>query len=278
MGAVLDCLAAQSIKPESVFVVLPPVAAQQSPEECEALRIQWMASPVGGAAAQRNFGASMAESDLVVFMDDDITFRPDLMRKVLAVFAEDKSRRIGAISPRMADSGHPKPSEFLRRYYRWQAGYEDDSYGARLFGYGLNTYPCYQVQKDRTIGADWLNSPCLFVRREDFDAVRFPDFHGYSAGEDIYLTGMIRKRGKQLFFLSDVEFEHHAGVGDYKADHFRLARMKTLNQGRIAREVLGLKGWKCWCKKIAHQCFVTACLVRERRAGWLRGIAGVWSA
>lgn len=278
LSAVLDCLAAQSIKPESVLVVLPPAATQQSAEEVASLQIEWVASPLGGAAAQRNFGASMAKSDLVVFMDDDITFRPDLMHKVLAVFAEDKSCRIGAVSPRMADSGHPKPSAPLRRYYRWQADYEDESYGARLFGYGLNTYPCYEVQKEKMIRADWLNSPCLFVRREDFSAVRFPDFHGYSAGEDVYLTGMIRKQGKQLFFLGDVEFEHHAGIGDYKADHFRLARMKTLNQGRIAREVLGLKGWKYWCKKMIHQSFVTVCLARDRRKGWLREIAGVWSA
>lgn len=279
IDVLLKCLGAQTLEIRKVVIVLPPGAVAPANRTLRnGTTVEWVNSPAAGAAAQRNFGGGLVEAEVFAFLDDDVSFGADLFEKVLQIFAEDADRKIGAVSPRMAGSGHPKPSALLRCYYRWQAGYDSGSYGALLFGYGLNTYPCYQVQKERMIAADWLNSPCLFVRREDFDAVRFPDFQGYSAGEDIYLTGMIRKRGKQLFFLSDVEFEHHAGIGDYKANHFRLARMKTLNQGRIAREVLGLEGWKYWTKKIAHQCFVTACLVRDRREGWLCEITGVWSA
>lgn len=274
---VLKCLDAQTAEVRKVVIVLPPRAIVPARRTLlNGTAVEWVNSPAAGAAAQRNFGGGLVETEVLAFLDDDVSFDADLFAQVLQIFAEDTDRKIGAVSPRMAGSGHPKPSALLRRYYRWQAGYDDDSYGARLFGYGLNTYPCYEVQKERMIAADWLNSPCLFVQRDEFDAVRFPDFHGYSAGEDIYLTGMIRKRGKQLFFLSELKFEHHAGIGDYKADHFRLARMKTRNQGRIAREVLGLKGWEYRRKKIAHQFFVTACLVRDRKKGWLREIAGVW--
>jgi len=274
----LRCLGEQTANATKVVIALPPGAKLPTRSVlANGTAVEWVNCPQAGAAAQRNFGASLVEAEVIAFLDDDISFSTDLFDHVLQVFADDAGERIGAVSPRMAKSSHPKPSALLRRYYRWQAGYDDDSYGARLFGYGLNTYPCYEVQREKMIAADWLNSPCLFVRRADFNSVKFPDFHGYSAGEDIYLTAMIRKRGKQLFFLNDVQFEHHAGIGDYKADHFRLARMKTLNQGRIAREVLGLRGWKYWSKKITHQLFVSACLVRDRKQGWMREAAGVWS-
>lgn len=279
IDVVLKCLGEQTLELRKVLIALPPGAvAPLNRTLLNGTAVEWVNSPAAGAAAQRNFGGGLVETEVLAFLDDDVSFGADLFAQVLQILAEDDDRKIGAVSPRMAGSSHPEPSALLRSYYRWQAGYDDESYGARLFGYGLNTYPCYHVQKEKMIAADWLNSPCLFVRREDFNGVRFPDFHGYSAGEDIYLTAMIRKRGKQLFFLSDVEFEHHAGIGDYKAEHFRLARMKTRNQGRIACEVLGLRGRKYWIKKIAHQCFVTACLLRNRRAGWLQEIAGVWSA
>jgi len=279
LGTVLRCLGEQTAEAAKVVIALPPEAKLPIRNAlANGTAVEWVNCPRAGAAAQRNFGAGLVEAEVIAFLDDDISFSADLFQRVLQVLADDSHRQIGALSPRMAASGHPKPSALLRRYYRWQAGYDDESYGARLFGYGLNTYPCYEVQREKMIAADWLNSPCLFVRREDFDAVKFPDFHGYSAGEDIYLTAMIRKRGKQLFFLSEVQFEHHAGIGDYKADHFRLARMKTRNQGRIAREVLGLQGCSYWSKKLTHQVFISACLTRDRRQGWMREIAGVWSA
>jgi GT2 family glycosyltransferase len=278
LRTVVECLRGQSAAIPRVVVSLGsdvPRPIWCGPED-ESHR--WLQAPEKGAAAQRNYAARTSQEEIIAFLDDDISFGGDLFEKVLKVFAEDQEKRIGAVSPRMAGSGHPRPSRLLRRYYRWQAGYDDATFGARLFGYGLNLYPCYEVQTETRVAADWLNSPCLFVRREDFLMARFPDFHGYSFGEDVYLTAMIKKRGKKLFFLSDVEFEHHAGVGDYKADHFRLARMKTRNQGRIAREVLGMKGWRYWSRKVTHQLFVTACLVRDRKRGWMCEIAGVWSA
>jgi len=277
LRTVIECLGRQTVSIDAVFVCVGSSAARPSWFPTSDGTYRWLEALERGAAAQRNHAAASATTEIVAFLDDDISFAHDLFEHVLQVFADDVEKRIGAVSPRMAASGHPKPSAFLLRYYRWQAGYDDASYGARLFGYGLNTYPCYEVQRDKMISADWLNSPCLFVRREDFEAVKFPDFHGYSAGEDIYLTAMIKKRGKKLFFLNDVQFEHHAGTGDYKADHFRLAQMKTRNQGRIAREVLGLGGWKYWSKKIMHQCFVTACLARDRATGWFHQIKGVWA-
>jgi glycosyltransferase involved in cell wall biosynthesis len=278
LQTVIDCLSHQTVPINTIIISVGSDVPRPPWFEPDDAAHLWTRAAQRGAATQRNHAVTLVAADIIAFLDDDVSFADDLFEKVLRVFAGDVDKRIGAASPRMAGSGHPRPSAALRAYYRWQAGYKDETYGARLFGYGLSTYPCYGVQTEAMIPADWLNSPCLFVRREDFLAARFPDFHGYSFGEDAYLTAMIKKSGKQLFFLNEVEFQHHAGIGDYKSDHFRLARMKTRNQGRIAREVLSLKGWRYWSKKIAHQCFVSACLARDRKKGWLREIAGVWSA
>jgi GT2 family glycosyltransferase len=278
LRTVIECVRRQTSPPQSVIVAACPSVPQPEWFPVDDPTCSWLQSPRKGAAAQRNFAAELANSEIVAFFDDDISFGDDLAAKVLQVFAHDVDKRIGAISPRMARSGHPQPSALLRRYYRWQAGYDDATYGAKLFGFAINTYPCYEAQRMSLIEADWLNSPCLFVRKEEFSKVRFPDFEGYSYGEDIYLTASIKKNGKKLFFMSDVAFEHHAAVGSYKAHLYRLTRMKTLNQGRIAREVMDLRGWRYASKKLVHLLFVTACLVRGCKKGWWREVAGLWSA
>jgi GT2 family glycosyltransferase len=320
LARVLADWAAQTVKPEKVVVVRPKVADQRTtgrrddgtePIEARGTRreargqpeaagegslkmedcIPDLRSPISGlplvqltadersAAKQRNLGAKQVESEWIVFCDDDVRFEPDLAGKTLG-FLEEHPEAV-AVFPRMKNSGHPAPGELLKKYYRLQAGFDDETYGAKLFGAGLSCYPCWEKQSP-PVETNWLPSTMLWVKTELFKRHEFPNFEGYSFGEDAHLTHRIWREvapaGGKMFFLGEPEFEHYSMQSGVKANRFHLGRMTVRNQQRIAREAMGRGAWEVFWKSLLHRGFVTVALLRNRRSGWAGEIAGVWSA
>jgi hypothetical protein len=184
-----------------------------------------------------------------------------------------------AVFPRMRGSGHPAPGNWLRKYYRFQAGFDDETYGAKLFGAGLSCYPCWEKQS-APVEANWLPSTMLWMKTDLFKQQEFPDFEGYSFGEDAHLTHRVwrdvQPSGGRLYFLSKPEFEHLSVQSGVKASRFYLGRMTVQNQKRIAREAMGKGGWEVFWKSLLHRGFVTAALLKGRRSGWVGELAGMW--
>jgi GT2 family glycosyltransferase len=230
------------------------------------------------AAKQRNLGAKEVESEWIIFCDDDVRFEPDLAGKTLG-FLEEHPEAV-AVFPRMKNSGHPAPGELLKKYYRLQAGFDDETYGAKLFGAGLSCYPCWEKQSP-PVETNWLPSTMLWMKTEVFKRHEFPDFEGYSFGEDAHLTHRIWREvapaGGRMFFLGEPEFEHHSMQSGVKANRFHLGRMTVRNQQRIAREAMGKSRCEVFWKSILHRAFVTVALAKNRRQGWMGEVVGVWS-
>jgi GT2 family glycosyltransferase len=231
------------------------------------------------AAKQRNLGAKEVESEWIVFCDDDVRFGADLAERTLG-FLHEHGEAV-AVFPRMKNSGHPEPSELLRKYFHLQAGFDDETYGAKLFGAGLSCYPCWEKQS-APIETNWLPSTMLWMKTEVFSRHEFPNFEGYSFGEDAHLTHRVWREvapaGGKMFFLGEPEFEHLSVQSGVKASRFHLGRMTVRNQQRIASEAMGKSGCEVFWKSLLHRGFVTVALLRNRRAGWAGEIAGVWSA
>lgn len=229
------------------------------------------------AAKQRNTGAEEVETEWIVFCDDDVRFGPDLAERTLG-FLNDHSDAV-AVSPRMRGAGHPLPGKWLRKYYRWQAGFDDETYGAKLFGAGLSCYPCWDKQP-APVETNWLPSTMLWMRADLFKRHRFPDFEGYSFGEDAHLTHRVWREatqsGGKLFFLGTPDFEHLSIQSGVKASRFRLGIMTVRNQRRIACEAMGKSRCEVFWKSLLHRGFVTVALLKSRRRGWLGEITGVW--
>jgi GT2 family glycosyltransferase len=238
-----------------------------------------LASDVRSAAKQRNLGAKEVESEWIVFCDDDVRFGPVLAEKTLRFL--EKHPEAVAVLPRMRGSGHPRPGRLLRKYYRLQAGFDDEAYGANLFGAGLSCYPCWEKQPP-PVETNWLPSTMLWMKTEVFKRHEFPNFEGYSFGEDAHLTHRIWREvapaGGKMFFLGEPEFEHHSMQSGVKANRFHLGRMTVRNQNRIAREAMGKGKFEVFSKSILHRAFVTVALAKNRRPGWIGEVAGVWSA
>ena len=293
LARVLADWAAQTVRPEKVVVVRAKkkVVSRQvtvvSPEEQESslrssisdLPLVELCADEPSAAKQRNLGAKEVETEWIVFCDDDVRFGAELAEKTLQFLGEHPEAV--AAFPRMRGSGHPAPGNWLRKYYRFQAGFDDETYGAKLFGAGLSCYPCWEKQTG-PVEANWLPSTMLWMKTDLFKRHQFPDFEGYSFGEDAHLTHRAWREAKdsggKMFFLSEPEFEHRSIQSGVKANRFHLGMMTVRNQKRIAREAMGKGAWEvCW-KSLLHRGFVTIALLKSRRSGWAGEIAGVWSA
>lgn len=240
--------------------------------------VELLRSPVASAARQRNLGAEGVETEWLVFSDDDVRFEPELAEEVQK-FLQGHPEAV-AVFPRMRKSGHPVPGPWLRRYYDWQAGSRHSNHGARLFGPGISTYPCWEEEKG-PVESNWLPSTMLWIRTAEFRKVKFPNFEGYSYGEDAFLTHRVWRNVQpagKLYFLDRPEFDHLSIQSGVKKNRFALARMAIRNQRKIAWEAMGM-GWpELIFKSVVHRVFLTVALLRGGRKGAWGEIAGAWTA
>jgi glycosyltransferase involved in cell wall biosynthesis len=275
---------AQSHRPAEVLVIdssRDDATQKLCSDWSSRLPTRWFCSNARSAARQRNEGAEKADaaSEVLGFMDDDITLYPETCAEICQVFAEDAPREIGGISARIDEIERPAPSWLTRTYYRLQAGYRDETYGGRLFGAAINCLPCYSEPSERDgtlIRAEWLNSGCVFYRREPFLREMFPAFDGYSFMEDVHCSARIAKTHR-LYFHTRARCSHREGTNSLKKDFVGLARQRIQNQRVVAREVLGLRGLPLAWKFFLHRLFATFTIVRQRQPGWAQALRGTWA-
>jgi len=276
-GALRDALASvarQTRLPERI-VVVDASAGDESQRVAEesASPVIYRRAERPSAAVQRNEGFREITTPLVAFIDDDVVLATDVFEKLCAVFETQPDT--AGVSARMNGSEHPAPSPLLRKYYRLQAGYDEATFGARLFGAGINCFPCYSAQHGELIRADWLNLGCVMFRSAAFARELFPHFDGYSYGEDVHLSARMARHGR-LYFHAAARYDHFPSMSAAKRNLFRSARMAARNRRVIARDVQGLRGWELLWKDVLHRAFVSVFLLRTRPAGWARMIAGNW--
>jgi glycosyltransferase involved in cell wall biosynthesis len=241
--------------------------------------IQFIESPVASAAKQRNLGASRSDAYWLVFSDDDVRFESDLAQATISFLCEHPEAV--AVSPRMRNYGHNPPGKLLNIYYRIVSGYSDSNYGARLIGPAITCYPCW-AQQSPPVESNWLPSTLLWIKNSEFSKQLFPNFDGYSLGEDAYLTHRVwrsvQKSGGKLYFMGSPFFEHLCIQSGVKKQRFYLGRMAARNHKIISREAMGLPAGEVFWKLLLHRCFVAIYLIRTRRKGWAQELFGWWSA
>ncbi len=240
------------------------------------LPLRYVKSDRRSAAQQRNEGAVFATTPLLAFLDDDISFPSDHLRRLARVFGTETGSAVVGVSGRETGMSHPRPRGLLRCYYRLQAGYPHPTYGGRLFGVALNTVPCYEEETAELIPAEWLPSTCVLYRREVFAQERFPDFEEYSFMEDVHLSARMARHGR-LLFHAGAPFDHASGTSSFKRNATALAQHRIANRARVARETLGLAGWPLAYRLLLHRLFVTVHFLRTRPPQWRDAIAGTWA-
>lgn len=271
----LDSVAAQTRPPQAVIIV-DASAGEESRAAAEAfpLPMVYRRAEQASAALQRNQGFREVKTPLVAFIDDDVVLAPEVFEKLCAVF--ELRPDTAGVAARMNGAAHPMPRGLLWWYYRLQAGFAHPHFGGRLFGPAINCFPCYEAATDELIPADWLNLGCVLFRTDRFGEELFPRFDGYSFGEDVHLSARMKRHGP-LYFHAGARYDHFPAGSPAKANAFRSAQMSARHRRLIAREILGLTGWRLGSKDFLHRLFVTLWLLRSRPPAWKRQIAGTWS-
>jgi glycosyltransferase involved in cell wall biosynthesis len=284
LALTLAGIATQTHLPAEVIVV-DSSANEKTRRTCELwvtrLPLRWIFSEAKSAAQQRNLGADLtrSESEVLGFLDDDITMYPETCADVCSVFADDPAHEIGGIAVRIDEIQRPPPSRLTRFYYWLQAGYRHTTYGGRLFGPAINCLPCYSEPTEGSgdlIRAEWLNSGCVFYRREPFLREKFPAFEGYSFMEDVHCSARIAKTHR-LYFHTRARCSHRDGTNALKRDFAGLARQRIRHQRVVAREVMGQHGLGFAWKFLLHRLFASFNIVRRREPGWVQSLRGTWS-
>ena len=279
MRVTLESIAAQTRPPQRVIVV-----DSSKDDETRAvaesftarLPLHYERALRPSSAVQRNQGAERVETPLIAFLDDDVFVRPETFATIVAAFENDSAERIGGIAARIDGMQHSPPRGLLWCYYRLQAGYSHPTYGAKLFGAGINCLPTYGDSDSDLIRADWLNSTCVFYRTELFRREKFPEFDGYSFMEDVHLSARIG-RTHELFFHRTASFEHRDATSTFKRNARQLARMRVRHRRIVARDIVGLREPALTFKMLLHRLFTSACLLRNRHPSWKQELIGTWT-
>lgn len=148
----------QSKEPQKIVVVDCGDGMNRFPGK---VQVEIIRSPVASAAQQRNQGAEVVHTEWLVFSDDDVRFGPEMAEGVLEFLG--RHPEAVAIFPRMRGSVHPRPKPWLWRYYNWQAGIKQPNHGAKLFGPGISTNPCWEEEKG-PVESNWLPSTLLWIK------------------------------------------------------------------------------------------------------------------
>jgi GT2 family glycosyltransferase len=275
----LESLEAQTHAPTLIAVVDSSPSdetARVADEFSPRLPIRYERALKPSAAVQRNQGAAQVATPLVLFVDDDAILPAETAEKICSDFARDAEEKIGGIAARIEGMQHHAPRGLLRRYYRWQAGYDHPTFGARLFGAAINCLPTYEEEGGDLIPSEWLNSTCVFYRTPLFQRERFPEFEGYSFLEDVHLSARVG-RTHRLFFHRTAAFIHNDAPSTFKRNAPALARMRLRHQRIVARDILGLREPWLSAKLLLHRLFVTLCVLRRRGPAWRAELLGTWT-
>lgn len=196
------------------LVILPN---EVDPDEWHDPRISIVSSGQVGPAAKRDMGATMAQGDILVFLDDDSYPEHDLLDVAERYFVDENVVALGG--PAIT----PPHNNF------WQK-VSGAVFLSKLSGGAPERYA--PVGKARPVD-DWP-SVNLMVRREAFLAIG--GFNSpYWPGEDTKLClDLIQKTGKQIRYVPEMRVWHHRRAG--LAAHLKQVGGYGIHRGYFAKE------------------------------------------
>lgn len=235
-------LGTQTQRPDIVVIV------DSSDEDSSKTEVDGLAASVGypllyqradrpSAARQRNQGVSAIETDVVVFLDDDVIVEPAFLRELMAVFDADTESAVGGVSGTITNQVYSPPSRLNRFLLAICTGDWSADYAGRLIGPAVNFLP--RDIPNTVQDVEWLPAGCTAYRRQVFLSHRFsPQFEGYSFAEDVHLSSRVRKTHR-LLNTTRARLYHLDLGGSTHRDWRRLGESMVINRHCIMNFVLG---------------------------------------
>jgi glycosyltransferase involved in cell wall biosynthesis len=204
--------------------------------ECRYLR-----SAVASAAEQRNLGAEIVSSDLILFLDDDVILEPDFVHGIVKAFQSRVDGRLAGVSGTITNQVYSDPKRLNRLLLGLCLGQFSGSFAGKVLGPAINFLPADVGQTIQEV--EWLPTTCTAYRRDVFLENRFETtFHGYSFAEDVHLSTRIAQKyvlantTKARAFHSDLGKDTHrnwSALGESQVKNRHLIMTAVLGRNRF---------------------------------------------
>ena len=181
--------------PSSDFevIVVDDGSSDQTPETLRELRVPYALRTLRqanqGPGAARNLGVQQAQSDLILFLDDDTVPAPDLLEQHLRVHADNADAVV--IAPMVPPKDWPRPA-----WIRWEEEILDTQYQAMLNG----EFECTPRQF-YTANASLRRA--RFLAAGGFDST-------FKRAEDVEMAYRMRDQGARFIFHAQAIVHHYA--------------------------------------------------------------------
>jgi len=122
-----------------------------------------------GLSASRNIGAKMADSEYILFLDDDVVLEPGYIEEIMKVYRDDKEKHIGAVSGVVVNRKKmPAFLKYWERFFLMSKGKQGAilpwSFYTRIESPG------------KILKTDWVPGGLSCFRREVFNEFQLYDF------------------------------------------------------------------------------------------------------
>jgi GT2 family glycosyltransferase len=192
-----------------------------------------------GLTRQRNFALRWVTCDLVAFFDDDVILEPVCLQEMEKQHREHADTVVGVGG---YDLNQPRSPRLLWRL-RVLLGIVPHLRPGCYCRSGMSTSWGLLQPTDETVEGDWLGGYSMMWRTDVAREVGFSErFFGYSQGEDLFFSLLMRRRGK-LLVAGKAHLRHlHNPSG--RPDHFKLGYMAIYNRYYIHRHGLENRTWR----------------------------------
>jgi glycosyltransferase involved in cell wall biosynthesis len=224
-----------SRKPDEILVVMDAKEEKTEEHFLAGIPVRVIHTHQRGAAAKRNLGVRESGGKAILFVDDDVEFRPCTLAALEKTLESDL--RISGVGAFIENQVFQEPGLYSRTVYQLAGGWGIRDFAGRCFGPLINLYPRPWAGDVIFQESEWLNSTCTLYRREALPQPVFEAwFTGYSFMEDLALSRKVRKKWK-IGMARDARVVHHTRPAPYKQDVARLQQMGLENKHYILQEV-----------------------------------------
>jgi GT2 family glycosyltransferase len=223
--------------------------------------IIWQKATEKGAATQRNQGVSVAITNYILFMDDDILMEPKCIEKLWNAINSDKN--IGGVNAMITNQKYQTPGKISMFMYWLMNGIKLESYAGKCIGPAWNIAPEDNDSLPDYVNVEWLNAGCTLYLRDALQQPLFPSFFkGYSFMEDVYLSLTVAKKWR-LNNVRSAKIFHDTQPGDHKNSVYKVSKMQFVNRHYIMRYVLEKESYKDYLKLIVLEFFFAVSQLKQ---------------
>jgi len=231
LGQCLDSVVRQTLLPKEIVIVDDGNLNKEDISKVilEPIEFKYHKKNEPSLSKSRNIGAKLAQSQLLLFLDDDVVLEPNYIEEIVKVFEADKAGQIGGVSGIIINK-RPKPSYFKIWERMFCLGFGKPGV---ILPWGFFTR--INNLKDVT-RVDWIPGGLSCFRKKVFDNFQLYDFkefgHGGRHGSaDIEFSLQINKKYKLV--VTPFAKLYHYKSESTKMSSYRMSFKQTFNQGVI---------------------------------------------